>query len=82
MRRYVWRDATTLHAPPASSPDMWSIYRVTGAVIEWYSTGGNWHTSHLTAAGFRREVAALLYADLCCADQELNRVYRLGPSPR
>jgi len=82
MRR-IWQEqgGITRHSP-ASSPDMWSIYRVTGAVIEWYSTGGNWHTSHLTAAGFRREVAALLYADLCCADQELNRVYRLGPSPR
>jgi hypothetical protein len=81
MRR-IWQQngGVTRHSP-ASSPDMWSIYRISGAVIEWYSTGGNWQTSPLTAAAFRYELAAQLVADLCCADQE-GRDYRLVRSPR
>ena len=80
MRR-IWQEhgGVTRHSP--ASADQWSIYRINGAVIEWYSTGGNWHTSHLTAAAFRYELAAQLVADLCCTDQE-GRDYRLVRSPR
>jgi hypothetical protein len=68
----------TRHAPVVDA-GYWSLYRVRGGVIEWYSISGAWNSNHHTAMRYQHHLAQVLHAEF--GDHYGDESIRLVPSP-